>query len=399
MAEDTGNFFTHKVCVSLMSLLLRNITLALFLFVINYETYSQNKNLDSLIQSGIHQIYSLEFEKANQTFSIVKSEYPEHPSGKFLSAMITWWKIMVDMENESYDDLFYDQLEETIDFCDDILDEDPDNIDAIFFKGGSLGFRGRLASIREDWFDAAADGKDALPLVHRAYELDSTNVDVQLGFGIYNYYASVIPERYPFLKPIMMLFPSGDKEKGIKQLQNAAENGKYTRIESKYFLMMLFYKYEDDNQTGLNYAKQLHKEFPNNPTFHKYYARLLRKVSQITKATEQFRIMHNRCDSLMFGYNDKLKRESSYYVADDYWRKADWDDAIKYFKECSDLSYSFDQEDDGFNVVSLLQLGRIYDILGEREKAKKYYEEVLDLDEYKNSHEKAERYLEEPFKR
>lgn len=377
----------------------RTVLTVLVLVVFVTDNYSQTNRLDSLIQSGIHQIYSLEFEKANQTFSIVKSEYPEHPSGKFFTAMITWWKIMVDLENESYDDLFYDQLDETIDFCEDILDEEPDNIDAIFFKGGSLGFRGRLASIREDWFDAAADGKEALPLVHRAYELDSSNVDVQLGFGIYNYYAAVIPERYPFLKPIMMLFPSGDKEKGIKQLQNAAENGKYTRIESKYFLMMLFYKYEDDNKTGLNYAEQLHKEFPINPTFHKYYARLLRKVSQITKATNEFRKMYNRCDSLMFGYNDKIKRESSYYVADDYWRKADWQNAIKYFKECSDLSYSFDQEDDGFNVVSLLQLGRIYDILDEREKAEGYYEEVLDLDEYKNSHEKAERYLEEPFKR
>ncbi len=376
----------------------RLIPILIFLVCSNFN-FGQTNRLDSLIQSGIHQIYALEFDQANQTFSIVKNDYPRHPSGKFFTAMITWWKILVDLDNESYDDLFYDQLEEVIDFCDDLIDEDPQNIDAIFFKGGSLGFRGRLESIREDWFDAAADGKDALPLVNRAYELDPSNIDVQLGFGIYNYYADVIPEKYPFLKPIMLLFPEGDKEKGIKQLMNAAENGKYTRIEARYFLMTLYYKFEDDNDTALNYAEQLINDFPNNPVFHKYYARLLRRTSQITKSTEEFRKIYARCDSSMFGYNDKTKREASYYIADDYWRKAEFEKAVKFFKACSDLSYSFDQPDDGFNIVSLLQLGKIYDLLGQRNKAIEYYETVLDLDEYKDSHEKAETYLEKPFKR
>jgi len=375
-----------------------SLTLILF-FLFGNNNLGQTTRFDSLIHTGINQIYSLEFEQADSTFQILKTEYPNHPATKFFPAMITWWKIMIDLDNEVYDDLFYDQLEETIDFCDELIDKNSNNIDAIFFKGGALGFRGRLESVREDWFDAAGDGKDALPLVYRAYALDSTNVDVQFGFGIYNYYADVIPEKYPFLKPIMLLFPDGDKEKGLKQLKNAAENGKYTKIESKYFLMTLYYKFEDDNKTALKYAEELIQQFPYNPSFHRYYARLLRRVSQITKSTEEFEKIYQRCVDKVRGYTDKTRREASYYIADKYWRKADFDNAIKYYKECSDLSFSFDQEDDGFNVVSLLQLGKIYDVLGEREKAKEYYEEVLDLDEYKDSQEKADRYLEEPFRR
>lgn len=376
------------------------VSLALILFFLfGNNNFGQTAHFDSLIHTGINQIYSLEFEQADSTFQILKKEFPKHPATKFFPAMTTWWKIMIDLDNEEYDDLFLEQIEETIDFCDDILDKNPNNIDAIFFKGGALGFRGRLESVREDWFDAAGDGKDALPLVYRAYALDSTNVDVQFGFGIYNYYADVIPEKYPFLKPIMLLFPDGDKEKGLKQLKNAAENGKYTKIESKYFLMTLYYKFEDDNKTALKYAEDLIKQFPYNPSFHRYYARLLRRVSQVTKAAEEFGVIYQRCADGVRGYNDKTRREASYYIADKYWQKAEFDKAIKYFKECSDLSYSFDQEDDGFNVVSLLQLGKIYDVLGEREKAKQYYEEVLDLGEYNNSHEKVERYLEKPFKR
>jgi tetratricopeptide (TPR) repeat protein len=107
--------------------------------------------------------------------------------------------------------------------------------------------------------------------------------------------------------------------------------------------------------------------------------------------------MYERCENNTRGYNDKVKREASYYIADKFWRQGDFEKAIKYYKECSQLSISFDQEDDGFNVVSLLQLGKIYDILGKRDKAKYYYEEVLDLDDYNDSHKKAEKYLESQF--
>ncbi len=374
--------------------------IVIFIFIVcSNLNFGQTTQFDSLVNTGINQIYSLKFSQAASTFASLSKSYPKHPAVKFFPAMITWWKIMVDLDNESYDDQFLEQLEVTIDFCEDLLDENPNNIDAIFFKGGSFGFRGRLYSIRESWLDAAADGKDALPLVHEAYHLDSTNVDVQFGFGIYNYYADVIPEKYPFLKPVMFFFPKGDKEKGLQQLANAADNGKFTKIESKYFLMTLYYQFEEDNRKALEYAEELIKQFPTNPTFQKYYARILRRLSHITNSTEEYREMYNRCNEKMTGYNDKVKREASYYLADEQWRDANFDEAIKFYEECSNLSISFEQEDDGFNVVSLLQLGKIYDVLNKRDKAKYYYEEVLDLDEYNDSHEKAEQYLETPFKR
>ena len=64
--------------------------------------------------------------------------------------------------------IFYDKIEETVDFCDEILDNDPNNIDALFFKGGAIGFRGRLRVMRESWFKAADDGREALPIVELA---------------------------------------------------------------------------------------------------------------------------------------------------------------------------------------------------------------------------------------
>ena len=129
------------------------------------------------------------------------------------------------------------------------------DVDALFFKGGSIGFRGRLRAFRESWLKAADDGREALPIVEEAASLDPNNMDVQLGFGIYNYYAAVIPNENPLIKPLMIFFPDGDKEKGIQQLKNTAFNGKFAKYEARYFLMTLYYRYENNALIADDYSK------------------------------------------------------------------------------------------------------------------------------------------------
>ncbi|MCA2005117.1 MAG: hypothetical protein LDL01_04905, partial [Ignavibacterium sp.] len=162
--------------------------LILFIFLSNILLAQQN-DFDARIQQGIKQIYNIKFEDAEKTFRSLIADYPNHPAGRFFLAMIDWWKILLDVENESHDEIFFQKLEDVIFQCDQILKKDPGNVDALFFKGGSIGFRGRLRSLRESWLKAADDGREALPIVERAAKLDPNNLDVQLGFGIYNYYA------------------------------------------------------------------------------------------------------------------------------------------------------------------------------------------------------------------
>ena len=225
---------------------MKSITLSVLALVLIFQmnAYSKKLTYDSLVTAGINQIYSIKFTEAEKTFQLLKKEYPKHPASRFFFAMIDWWKIILSEENEEQDDIFYDKIEETVDFCDEILDNDPNNVDALFFKGGAIGFRGRLSVLRESWFSAANDGREALPLVEHAFELDPNNVDVKLGFGIYNYLAAVIPEKYPVVKPVMIFFPEGNKELGLKQLKEAASSGKYSKYEARYILVTFFYYFE-----------------------------------------------------------------------------------------------------------------------------------------------------------
>ncbi len=376
----------------------RKFLLIVILFVTSLS--AQQQRLDSLITSGIHQIYSIQFEKADSTFTTIRTEFPNHPSGAFFDAMIIWWRILLDLQSEIYDDQLRDKLEIVIDQCDDILDDDETNVDAIFFKGGALGYRGRLSALRHNWFDAASDGKDALPLVFWAYELDSTNTDVILGFGIYNYFAEIIPEVFPPVEPLMIFFPEGDKKKGIEQLKFVGENGKYAKYEALYFLMTSYYSFEKNNTEALKYATILNKEFPNNPRFEGYRGRINVRLNNYNKAFEIFSSIISKYNLGFTGYTKRVKREAEYYCGEYYKRNDSLALAETHFLNCERLSRIVDvEEESGFLINTLLFLGELNDLKGERKKAIGYYEEVLDLNEFGNSHGSAEKYLKTPYEK
>ncbi|MCX7798586.1 MAG: tetratricopeptide repeat protein [Melioribacter sp.] len=378
------------------------VKLCLFVFLSSIAL-AQNYNWvrhDSLVKAGINQIYGIEFDKAEKTFDIVIKEYPTHPSGKFFKAMITWWRILLDLEDESMDKKFYDQLQEVIDMCDKILEKNEKNIDAIFFKGGSIGFRGRLLGIRESWLKSALDGKEGLELVYRAYKADPKNVDVQLGFGIYHYYAEVIPQKYPAVKPFMIFFPKGDKKKGLSELEYVAWNGRYARIESRYFLMTLNFQFENDMDEARKWGKLLLAEFPNNPNFQKYYGLTYVKENNYKEAAKIFRDIYRKCLKGLPGYNKRYKREASYYIGMDYKLRDKVDSAAYYFEISEKLSRELDKKtESGFLINTVLYLGMLYDQMGQREKAIRYYNEVLKMRDRNNSHELARLYLKNPYRK
>lgn len=361
---------------------------------------AQNSDFDTRVNQGIKQIYNIKFDSAAVTFRSLIADYPEHPAGRFFLAMIDWWKILVDIQNEEHDDIFFQKLEDVIYQCDQILDKDPSNVDALFFKGGAIGFRGRLRAYRESWIKAADDGREALPIVEEASKLDPDNLDVQLGFGIYNYYADVIPNEYPMLKPLMIFFPDGDRQKGLEQLQNTALNGKYAKYEARYFLVTLYYSYENNPFMAEKYIDMLRADFPDNPVFQRWKGRVSAKMGNYAVSSAVFKNYLLKSDLNTAGYNNlSAKREAAYYVGLQHRYTNELDSAIYYFEKTVEYSKILDEgkEESGFMINTCLYLGMIHDSRGEREDALGYYRALLDMREYGMSHQMAKQYIENPY--
>jgi|WetSurMetagenome_2_1015567.scaffolds.fasta_scaffold28588_3 tetratricopeptide (TPR) repeat protein len=353
---------------------------------------------EATVQRGIQEVYNLEFEKAERDFAALVELRPQHPAGHFFRAMITWWRIMIDMDNRQYDAQFFGELDVVVHLCDSLLEVNPNDIDAIFFKGGAIGFEGRLQFHRDDWLAAANAGRKALPLVQQASELDPHNYDILLGTGIYNYYAEVIPTEYPFVKPLLLFIPSGDKKKGIEQLRMAALRARYASIETSYFLMQIYYSYERDYPKAIEIARSLCERFPNNMMFHKYLGRCHVVMGNWAAAEETFREIGDRVQRNFRGYTSAVEREAIYYLGLCAMNSRRFDSALQEWYRCDALSRQLDvREPSGFMVMANLKIGMIYDLQGRRELAVRQYEKVLAMKEYKDSVVQAERYLKTPY--
>jgi tetratricopeptide (TPR) repeat protein len=312
--------------------------------------------------------------------------------------MVDWWRIMLDMDNTAYDERFLDSLDAVIDLCDRLLEENENDVTALFFKGGALGFSGRLQFHRDDWFGAANAGRQALPLVKDAFAADSTNYDIYLGTGIYNYYAEVIPERYPVAKPLLLFIPPGDKAAGMRQLGIAAEKGKYAHVEAKYFLMQLNYLYEKNYAASLSLSTELYTRYPNNMLFHRYVGRSHISMTDYPQAKVVFTEIAQRVQLGLPGYNTKVGREAEYYLGLCEFQSRNYREAMDHFLSSDEISRSLDKEGPSpFMVLANLYLGKIYDVQTKRDLAVRQYEKVLAMDAYLDSHQQAETYLRTPF--
>ena len=239
-------------------------------------------------QRGLDLLYDMQFEEAERIFEQIDREHPKHPIGPFLLALNTWWEILIDLSDTAHDDEFFDEMKEVIKRSERLLKRDRNNFDAAFFKGAALGFRGRLRSNRGDWFKAAMDGKNAMKYVLQVAEKDPKNDDYVFGKGIYDYYADVIPDRHPFVKPVMVFFPNGDRERGLKLLQRTAEKGRFIQTEAAYFLAQIYYIYERDLVKTSEYVDWLRREHPNNSFFHTLEGRVLARRGRWEEAREVF---------------------------------------------------------------------------------------------------------------
>ncbi len=355
---------------------------------------------EATAKRGIDHVYNLEFEEADRDFSELVRLRPGHPAGYFFLAMVDWWRILINMEDESRDQKFMDALDHVIALTDSMLEKNPNDVEAIFFKGGALGFQGRLKFHRNDYLAAANAGRKALPLVELAFSLDPSNYDILFGTGIYNYYADVIPNEYPYVKPLLLFIPSGDKNKGIQQLIAASEKGKYASTEASYFLMQIYYFYERDYQKVLELALKLTRRYPNNMVFHRYLGRAYAAIGNWPMAEAVFKEIVARCRSGQRGYTIYLEREATYNLGVTYLALGRLDEALQNLYRCDELSRETDRtEPSGFMVMANLKIGNIYDLQGKRELAVAQYNKVIGMKEYKDSSTQARTYMKTPYAR
>jgi len=360
--------------------------------------YSQSKS--ETVQIILNHIYSCNFDSSKIFINQLIKNNPNDPESHFYAVLNAWWKINIDKRNEKLDDEFNEKINEVIEICDDKLDNNSNDFNALLFKGGSLGYRGLVKSLREKWLSAADDGKQALNLLDEALKINSQNKEAMLGIGIYNYFAEYVPSRYPYLKPLLLLFPKGDKIKGLAQIKEASLYSSIANNEANYILAYLNLNYEKNFVESENYSLQLNKKYPANPIFDRFLNSSYIGLGKFEDALNGWsRIRKNNKENISGYNNETVLREADYYIAVSLHRLNRIEEVSEYLNECEYINNKLDKDENSFKVFTYLLQGMYFDAIGNRGKALEYYNRVLDANEFGNSHEEAKKFIKNPFRK
>ncbi|MEB2780630.1 tol-pal system protein YbgF [Algoriphagus sp. C2-6-M1] len=353
-----------------------------------------DKSLQFRITKAINSLYNFDFPTAERDFAVLAIQYPDHPLPEFLVALGYWWRIEVDVSNEKYDVTFVKYLDRAIDKATVMFEADETNKEAAFFLAAGYGFQARLYSERKSWTKAAWAGRNALKYMDLSRGEEEFNPELLLGDALFNYFSQWIPENYPLLRPIMALFPKGSKALGLQQLEQVANNAFYTRVEAQYFLFRLYASEEKEPFKALQISEYLHSKFPNNPYFHRSYARHLYAVGRWPEAVEQSEEILARIEAKQSGYESNSGRYAAFFIAQFNDRLGNREEAKKFYLKTLSYGEESESQESGYYLHSLLQLGKMATAEKNKALAKKYFKEVKKYAKRKHpAHQEAREFV------
>ncbi|MEP5612524.1 MAG: hypothetical protein ABJP45_09760 [Cyclobacteriaceae bacterium] len=245
---------------------IKNIILSLVILAVNFAKAQPQDSLDyNLLQNpyiqieateAINSMYNFEFTKSKNHFNYLKKQYPWHPLPYLLTSLNYWWRIVPNYDNEEWDEEFLAYMDTTQRLAKRLY-KDYNEIEGAFFLAAAYGFEGRLYSERGWYRKAAVAGKNSLKYLKYTRGHEEYSPEMLFGDALFNYYSEWIRENYPLLRPLMWVFPEGDKEKGIDQLKEVARNAFYSRTEAQYYLMRLLATEENDIRGAIQVAEYL----------------------------------------------------------------------------------------------------------------------------------------------
>lgn len=331
------------------------------------------------ISQALNDLYNFKFEKAEQQFRWVKQKYAWHPLPYFLLGLSEWWKIMPNTRDTRYDEKFLAYMDSTIMVAERLYKRNPEyKIEAAFFLAASHGFKGRLYSDeeRKNWGKAAIDAKSAMNYMDVCREKDYLSPELLFGDALYNYFSVWVTENYPSLKPMMWFFRKGDKALGLKQLKEVSYNAFYTRTEAMVWLMRILNSYENDQPRAYQISEYLYQTYPDNPYFHRYYARMLYARGFYPEMERQSKSILARIDSGYVGYEATSGRYAAFFLGQLYENQRRLEEAKKYYELAVKYAEEIGATESGYYLFSLIALGEINEKQGKKAEAKRYFKEV-----------------------
>jgi tetratricopeptide (TPR) repeat protein len=375
------------------------ITIFVSVLFVNTVSAGTNSSVTHMAREGVDQLLSLEFEKAALAFKRLESRYPDYPLIAFLNASVYWVKAEASQGGErkpAWNEASA-QLARAIGIAEQGVEENPDNHLWQLNLGMATFFAGRAEVEHQHILKAiryARKGRDILR------ELIEEHPDTEAAYfvlGMYEYVAGSVPRSLRWLTYILDI--SGDRDLGIKYLERATARAEVMAPEAARMLLAAAAVQPEyvEPCKYISLARDVRRKYPQNPHYSAALQLILAHCGypkeSLAENKRAFRVYLKRFPGMTDALN--LVKLQVY-------------PAMGAMDEIEKLAPVFKTRDHHHWYLAKAQ---VYDVLGDRKKAKYMYREIeLAGDDLDNSttfadqppdlvYEKALIYLKQPYRR
>ncbi|MGV3586329.1 MAG: tetratricopeptide repeat protein [Adhaeribacter sp.] len=354
-----------------------------------------DESIKNELSGAVDNLYNFKYARAERQFRSLRRRYPEHPMPYFLMGLSQWWKIVpTNILSKQYDNAFFAYMDTTITYGEKLLVKKKNNYEAAFFLAAAHGFAARLHSERKNWRKATVHSRHALNFMNKAKEANGLSPEFMFGEALYNYYAVWIGQNYPLLRPVLLFFPDGNKQLGLTQLKQVADNGFYTGLEAKFFLMKILANEENNQMGAYPISRFLATKYPDNAYFQRFYARLSFVIGNLSETERMSLQILDKLNRKMPGYESISGRYAAYFLGYINQNRKNIPKAKEYYQQAITFAEQTDETKSGYAVHAYLNLARMSHEENNIKQAKQYYEMVKDLaDDDKRAEKEAKQYL------
>lgn len=245
------------------------------------------------LDQGFHLLYDLDFAGAEKEFHAWQARHPDDaigPAAEGAGLLFAEFDRMGVLEGQFLSDddsfkeknklnpdpLIHDRLESVLGKSEQLarkrLAASPQDADALFAMTMVYGLRADYAALIEKRNLASLRfSREASAWAEKLLAVQPDNSDAYLATGVHNYIIGSLAAPWRWILKIGGY--SGDKQKGMQDVQRAAEHGRYLAPFGR-ILMAIAYVRDKDVTRAREMLVGLNRDFPRNPLFPREIARL-----------------------------------------------------------------------------------------------------------------------------
>jgi tetratricopeptide (TPR) repeat protein len=287
-----------------------------------------------------------------------------------------------------------DEIAKAMALADARLKQNPKDTAALYASGIAYGLRANYFwVVKKAWHDSLKDATAARKLHNRISELDPNNVDARLVQGLHDYVVGSLPLAYKMLGFLFGI--RGDKQKGIRTVQDVARNGKQDRVEAEVFLCAL-YRRENLSKLAVPLVQDLIRRYPRNYLLRMELGQMYSQSGDGARGLQALEEVARLKQSHAPGF-DRVPWEKIFYQEGsiEFW----YNDLDRSLENMKKVTAATEEVDLNTGAQALLRMGQIYDMKQRRAEAVAAYKKAIAFAPQAEAAQESRKYLSTPYRR